>query len=255
MLTPCHSTTQTKSTAGADDPVLTRYWQRLDQLTEKEWTDFYFMVRQALLRCPASELSALPASRDSYIVEFFTEKMVFKAQRMNTQGVQGISGGSLCFFFRNYLKDELRDGARFTALDDEPEIASDDGTKSDAAVKEFLDRLGGHTRLAEKIQAFIAEQEEWAIRMLGGHFCADDDQAIPMSALCKDISSYHYKAQKLGITVKKDADSLLGYEHTRIGQWMQSLRVTIEPDNMSVMHFLLDALCLEALEIFHGGKS
>ena len=50
MLTPCHSTTQTKSTAGADDPVLTRYWQRLDQLTEKEWTDFYFMVRQALAK-------------------------------------------------------------------------------------------------------------------------------------------------------------------------------------------------------------
>ena len=213
------------------------------------------MVRQALLRCPASELSALPASRDSYIVEFFAEKMVFKAQRMNPQGVQGLSGGALCFFFRNYLKDEIREGSRFTSLDDRAESAPEDAPTPHAAVKEFLGALGGPVCLAEQIQTFIADQEEWAIRMLGGHFCADEDEAIPMSSLCKGIASYHYKAQKLGITIKKDADALVGYEHTRIGQWMQSLGVAIVPDSMPVMRFLLEALCLEALETYQGRNS
>ena len=92
----------------SDRDVLTEYWLRLDILTGKEWEDFYRIVRSALMRCPASELRSLPDSRESYIDEFFTEKLFFKAQRKSDAGIQSISGGALCRFFRNYLLDQVR---------------------------------------------------------------------------------------------------------------------------------------------------
>ncbi len=67
-----------------------------------------------------------------------------------------------------------------------------------------------------------------------------------MHTLCAGIPAYHYKAQKLGVTVKKGDAGLLGYEHSMIGQWIQSLDVPIRPDNQIVIRFLMEAICREA---------
>ena len=233
--------------------LLTAYWVRLSQLTKPEWTDFYRRVRLALLRCPAGELSRLPDSKESYIDEFFTEKIFYKAQRAAPEGIQSISGGALCGFFRNYLRDKLDTYKRFS--DEDPELSEDPGTDDDDRhVREFLDETG-EQELTVAVTRFIVELPDWGVLMLSGHFCAEEGTASPMSLLCKDIPSYHYKAQKLGVTVGKRPASLRGYETTLIGKWIHSLNVEIAPENRSVILFLLGALCLEAAAIVQEGSA
>jgi hypothetical protein len=233
----------------SDQHRLTDYWVRRDQLADEEWRDFYRYVRSALHRCPAPELSSLPDGRESYIDEFFTEKIFFRASHASESGIQSISGGALCGFFRRYLIDLLRSYQRTPLLDPadmDHRPGEEPGFDADGALQDFLAHLGGHATLNQSISEFLANLEDWAVLMLQGHFCADDD-AVPMSALCKGIPSYHYKAQKLGITIKRGSTDLLGYEHTLIGQWMMSLGVEITAPNASIIQFLLGALCLEAV--------
>jgi hypothetical protein len=231
----------------SDRDVLTGFWIRLDALTGSEWEVFYRLVRKALLRCPASELTALPDTRESYIDEFFTEKLFFKAQRKSDTGIQSISGGALCRFFRNYLTDQLRHYESRPLTDEEPtDYAGGERDDGEQFVDAFLSKIG-REHLEISVQEFLDTLPDWALLMLRGHFCANDGEAAPMSALCKGIPSYHYKAQKLGITVKKDeVAGQIGYEHTIIGQWMQSLGISIAPQNQLLMEFLLGLVCLEA---------
>lgn len=237
--------------AQSDRELLTAYWVRLDKLTATEWKTFYLLVRRALLRCPAPELAALPDKRENYIDEFFTEKLFFKAQRMSSAGIQSISGGALCRFFRNFLLDEVDRYKRNPLTEDEPgEDWNAEQRDNELPIDDFIAEIG-HGPLAKAIDNFLAGLPDWALLMLRGHFCADDD-AVPMSKLCEGIASYHYKAQKLGVTVKKDADGLVGFEHTMIGQWMQALGVQIVPENHALMVFLLEAICLEATAKLEG---
>jgi hypothetical protein len=237
-----------------DQQNLTQFWVRMDRLTQDEWADFYRCVRAALLRCPAPELSGLPDRRENYIDEFFTEKLFFRAQRTNELGIQSISGGALCTFFRRYLIDLLRAYQRISLTEKEdlermPEDTA--GSNDEAVVSEFLATSGGHEVLRQSVADFLATLEEWGLLMLRGHFCADDD-AVPMSSLCKGIPSYHYKAQKLGITVNRSAAELLGYEHTIIGRWIVGMGVAVIPQNFAVIQFLLGAICLEAAATLDG---
>ena len=240
-----------------DQQSLTDFWVRMDRLTQEEWAEFYRCVRAALLRCPAPELSGLPDHRESYIDEFFTEKLFFRAQRTTDSGIQAISGGALCTFFRRYLIDLLR-GYQRTSLTEKEDLERlpdvETGSDDEAAVSEFLATSGGHEVLRQRVADFLATLEEWGLLMLRGHFCADDE-TIPMSTLCKGIPSYHYKAQKLGITVNRSASEMLGYEHTLIGGWIVSMGVEINPQNAPVIEFLLGALCLEAAATLGGDAS
>ena len=240
--------------AANDQQVLSGYWVRMDQLSKPEWADFYRRVRMALLRCPAPQLRNLPDSRENYICEFFAEKLFFKAQRIAATGNQTISGGALCGFFRNYLTDVLHGYQRMPLLGDseaEPGMPIDLANPEEA-IKVFLNQIGGHEVLVRSVKDFRAHLEDWALLMLSGHFCADDDKAIPMAALCRGIPAYHYKAQGLGITVKKHTADFRGYERTRIGQWINAMGVDIAPENYAVIRFLLGALCVEAAVIGEG---
>lgn len=232
-----------------DQKRLTEYWVRRNELAREEWEEFYLCVRRALLRCPASELAVLPDQRTNYIDEFFAEKIFFRAASAGRDGIQSISGGALCSFFRRYLIDLLRGNQKLCSieadgLDTLSADKSDD--ECDSIVREFIVHIGGEEQLSQRIGEFLANLEDWALLMLRGHFCADDD-AIPMAKLCKGISSYHYKAQKLGVTVKRGDAEMLGYEHTLIGRWMTSLGVEITASNIPVIHYLLGAICLAAV--------
>lgn len=228
-----------------DQKRLTDYWVRRGSLSDAEWEDFYLCVKRALVRCPSSELAGLPDQRGNYIDEFFTEKIFFRAGAGAADGIQSISGGALCSFFRRFLIDQLRGAQRHYPLDsgalqDSTEDSS--GDENHLLVHEFLVQIGGDEQVNELVRQFLETLDDWALLMLRGHFCADD--AIPMAKLCKGIPSYHYKAQKLGITVKRGDPEMLGFEHTLIGKWITSLGVEISPVNIPVIHHLLGLICL-----------
>lgn len=226
---------------------LTEYWNRRSTLTEAEWRRFYVLVRAALLRCPASELAGLSDDKENYINEFFTDKLFFAEAR----GTFTLSGGALCGFFRNFLRDKLRTKpptTDFSALDTDDgrtfeEILADErGTRT--SVSDFLHTTTVAT-LHESAYEFLVGLEEWGRVMLRRHYCADEP--IPMSTLCRDIPSYHYKSGQLGVTRGKKETSLLGYEHTLIGKWLLSLGVELKAENIEIVLFLLQVLCHLAL--------
>jgi hypothetical protein len=157
-------------------------------------------------------------------------------------------------FFRNFLRDYLDHYKAHPLSDEEPPDDVSDTRESDRNVNCFLAEIGVDA-LAERIQSLLEALPDWAMLMLRGHFCADDDVAVPMSKLCAGMSSYHYKAQKLGITLKKGSGDLQGFEHSLLGSWIGSLGVSIEPDNHDVIRFLLDAVCLEATARLEGDSA
>lgn len=226
---------------------LTDYWNRRPTLSEWEWRDFYVLVRMALLRCPAAELTGLPDDKEHYINEFFTDKVFFAEAR----GTHSLSGGALCAFFRNFLRDKLRTmpaTTPFSNLDNEDGRTFEEMLVDDAGTRvEVSDFLQHSTpaALQESARRFLASLEEWGRVMLRQHYCADEP--IPMSTLCRDIPSYHYKSGFLGVTRAKKETSLLGYEHTLIGKWILSLGVKLTAENIEVVLFLLHVLCHQAL--------
>jgi hypothetical protein len=225
---------------------LTDYWNRRPNLSEKEWTRFYLLVRGTLMHASAPQLKSLPENREAYVVEFFQDKFLFTTPRAE----HDLTEGSVRNFFRNYLIDKIRslpgttqasafddeDGESFVARIPEPE-------SEEHELREFLNEVPPEALASSAIE-FVATLDDRHRLMLAGHYCADDP--IPMSTLFKGVNGYHYQAQKLGVTADKGSRNFAGYEHTLIGKWMRSLGVTPQPDNLVIVHFLFKTLCYHA---------
>jgi hypothetical protein len=225
---------------------LTDYWNRRPNLSEKEWTRFYLLVRGTLMYASTPQLNSLPESRETYITEFFQDKFLYTMPR----GEHDLMEGSVRNFFRNYLIDKIRarpdtiQGSTIGDDDDEDFIGRIPQPESEEhELREFLNEVSLEA-LAKSAIEFIATLDDRHRLMLAGHYCADDP--IPMSTLFKGINGYHYQAQKLGVTAGKGSRNFTGYEHTLIGKWMCSLGVMPQPDNLVIVHFLFKTLCYHA---------
>lgn len=229
---------------------LTDYWNRRPNLSEKEWTRFYVLVRGTLMNASAPQLASLPEGREVYIAEFFQDKFLYTTPKAD----HDLMEGTVRNFFRNYLLDKIRglpntvQTSTFDDDDDEPFVARIPAPESeDRELREFLNEVPVET-LTKSASDFFDSLEERHRLMLAQHYCADNP--VPMSTLFKGVNGYHYQAQKLGVTVGKGSKNFLGYEHSLIGQWMYSLGVMPRPDNLSIVHFLLKMLCFHAHQEF-----
>ena len=76
---------------------LTDYWNRRPNLSEKEWTRFYVLVRGTLMNASAPQLASLPERRETYIAEFFQDKFLYttpKSEHDLMEGQFAISSGT-----------------------------------------------------------------------------------------------------------------------------------------------------------------
>lgn len=228
---------------------LTDYWNRRPNLSEKEWTRFYVLVRGTLINASAPQLASLSEDREVYIAEFFQDKIFHTVPVAPHELLEG----GIRKFFRNYLIDKIRAAPNTIPTsayddDDEPFVARiADNRSEEDEIREFLTTVSVD-KLADSATDFIAGLEERHRLMLAQHYCAD--LPVPMSTLFAGVNGYHYQAQKLGVTVGQRSRGFEGYEHTLIGQWMGSLGVTPAPDNLVVVHFLLKTLCYQAQQHF-----
>ena len=97
----------------------------------------------------------------------------------------------------------------------------------------------------------LADHSSWIGLYLRCHLCAEQENAVALSALARKygIPSYHNRAVKLGVTVPLRRDAALeAFRASYRGQWLNSLGIPIDPDHLTEMSLALKILCLVALK-------
>jgi hypothetical protein len=252
----------------ASDSKLTELWRNLGRLDKVQWASLYQEVAHILQRSQFSELASLPDTKEDYIQSFFLEKILKKA---NSADREPIHTGFIRHSFRNFLRDELRRPSNRnqvhldTSDEDQPDETSQleqlrqlqqhkDGEDT-VATMDIEQVLAEHGLTVEKVQdsafSWLRSQEDWARQYLNVHFCPDHHDSPPSLqklATKLGISAYHYRAQQLGITIKKSALAS-DYRNTAIGRWVIGLGIEILPENMRLLLFLFKSLCLATLSL------
>jgi hypothetical protein len=244
---------------------LLELWNARRRATEADWTRLYRLVERALVGCGSTLLASIDADRASLVHDFFYQKVFLTADR-EREPLQ--HAAALCGFFRNYLRDRWRAYAstegRTVALDEsrasDAEAGAGDSSLDEAAeqvhadvdpaMEALLAEAGVPVgRLADSVERFLDElgrDDETFVLYLKLHLCPDEP--VPLSKLAQlyRIPSYHYRAERLGITGKKSGFAR-GYEKTLIGQWLVGLGLRIEPSFAREIVAAFAYLCAGAL--------
>ncbi len=108
------------------------------------------------------------------------------------------------------------------------------------------------SQVSRSAKRWLAASEEWVPAYLAFSFCPDKEKREPLVKLAARlrISSYHYKATRLGINWdgKKSRDTGKGFAETLIGQWVsKELGLELRQENASDIELAFSLLCIEAL--------
>jgi hypothetical protein len=241
------------------DAELRNLWSRRPQLNQREWVRLYELVTGALRGYRPPELAALPEDHIVYVQEYFEDKVF----RLDLDSVADHEG-AVRQFYCNYLIDKIRRRGKgqqtvddFGARDDGDETLEGVETPLDDSSREDLPealRKAGLTveRVVSAADAWFQRAPEWIPLYLGFHFCPDQELSEPLYKLAKrkKISSYHCKAEKLGIgSLARLLQSPSLFANTLIGQWLiEDLQLVLSLENRSAIEASLKILCFQALD-------
>jgi hypothetical protein len=97
-------------------------------------------------------------------------------------------------------------------------------------------------------RAFIASLDEPEQIVLAGSlgWCSECKGGLSAVATRFSVPSYHYRAVKLGVTMKKTADAG-DFSNTKIGRWLTDvLDIEISLDNRDAILVVLNLLAAES---------
>lgn len=225
------------------------YWGRRRALSEAEWVDFYRCVVPLLMRTRLPEEYADPVRRRDLVDCFFQDKILLNAGNSAAGALQ--HAHALHQYLKNYASDIGRRERRLEPLESAAQEAQDHGPGpfDRARHAALLGEAGIDADVAmQKASAFLATLEAGELDYLRDHACADDGAAEPISSIARRHalgSTYHVRARKLGVTRSK-GETYADYAHTRIGKWLLSTGVRLEPDWREEIAALLILLCHQA---------
>lgn len=237
------------------DAELRDLWSRRQDLDTRGWERLYQIVTGILMPCRPKELKGLPLSRESYVLQYFEDK-VFPLDKLKIPD----HAGALQKWYTNYLRDQI-DKVNSIKKWEVPDTYDDDGEHKSrisgsaqpvAETPDYLDALEeagfSGTDIHASARCWLASSEEWVRDYLTKSYCPDGEHSEPLIDLAKrmGIKSYAYKAEKLGFNWKNPGD-YVGFTDTLLGRWIVSLGIEILPDNIQLIHAALKILCFEAL--------
>ncbi len=233
-------------------PELSRLWLRRHALTGADLGTLYTLVCDALGACNPRELRGLSDDKAEYVAQFLHLKVFRPAAVANDDGHSApTTAYALCAYFRRYLIDCTRSAAfkfNLSTTDDAvsavvESIASQDG---EAGMDDVLADYGwSEARLRQQSQDFIAALDEPERLLLVEAFCGEAAGGMSAVASRHRIASYHYRAGKLGLVLRKDKLPK-GYATTAIGQWIEKiLKVEIKAENTEFVRVVFNILCSE----------
>ncbi|KDR33456.1 hypothetical protein [Caballeronia grimmiae] len=251
--------TLTMNAAADAGPVstLAALWRRRTHLSHDEMVSIYTLVKSALRSYHPPELQSLREDKEELIAQFIYSK-VLRLEPGHTESHSGEQSApstryAVCAYFRRFLIDCLRSASyqRDVSIEldgigqqvDEHAHAVADPVESvlvqyglsEARVRllarDFVDGLDKYERLV------LAGTLGWSSGGKGG---------LSGVAARHHIPSYHYRAVKLGVTVKKSAQSD-DFAATKIGRWISAtLGIAISADNQPAIFIVLNLLAVES---------
>ena len=243
--------------ASGATPMLTDLWRRRTSLSHDEMLSIYNLVQGALRTYHPPELHALREDKEELIAQFIYAKVLrlepgHGASHAGEHSAPS-SGYAVCAYFRRFLIDRLRSAShqRDVSMEvdgveeqmDEHAHAVDDPIRS-VLIQHGLDEA----RVRHLAREFIGGLDRYEQLVLAGTFgwCSGDKGGLFGLASRHHIPSYHYRALKLGVTLKKSAQSE-DFAATKIGRWIGgTLGISISADNQSAILLVLNLLALES---------
>jgi hypothetical protein len=239
--------------------TLAELWHRRTSLSDSEIGQIYKLVLAALRGYYPSELRGLPEDKEELISQFFFSRVLrldFEQRPSHASPESAPSTAhALCAYFRRFLIDCLRSASLQRNLSIEidgvqAEVDSRAHAPDDpvaAALAEFGLSEADVRGLA---RAFVAALDAPDRVVLAGSLGACGERKGGLKAVADryEVPSYHYRARKLGVTMKKRATPR-SFAATKIGRWMEdTLGIAIAPENRDAILIVLNLLALEAHE-------
>lgn len=241
------------------DGELGDLWFARATLDDAGWKRLYVVVCGLLMSYRPQELASLVEDREIYVQEFFCEKVL----RPDAEPAR-IHVGALKFFYRNFLKDRIRELATYRehfssidgdgeegggglSVDSQPCASGCPG--EDSTIAALAEHGLGLAEVSRSAREFLAAQEDWVPVYLAFSFCPDADKEEPLIHLAarKGIKSHHYKASALGINWKQGKGDK-SFSETKIGRWLEEdLGIGVDYANRGAMDAAFKILCFEAL--------
>jgi hypothetical protein len=237
-------------------PTLTELWRRRTHLTHDEMLSIYTLVKGALRSYHPPELHSLREDKEELVAQFIYSKVMRlepgHTESQSSEQSAPSTGYAVCAYFRRFLIDCLR-SASFQhdvsmELDGIGQQVDERAHTVDDPVESVLMQYGlNEARVRWLARGFIGQLDKYEQLLLAGTLgrCSGDKGGLFGIATVHHIPSYHYRAMKLGVTLKKSAQSE-DFAETKIGKWMSEvLGIAISLDNQEVILLVLSLLAVE----------
>ncbi len=240
-----------------DDAILPDLWRRRTQLSDDEMVSMYDLVRRALRTYHPVELQALGEDKEELVAQFIYSKVLRLApghtESQSCAESAPSNGYALCAYFRRYLIDCLRSAShqRNVSMENEgmeQEIDLHAHALQDPVDSVLMDFGLNEHRVRRAARAFIASLDEPEQIVLAGSlgWCSEYKGGLSAVATEYRVPSYHYRAVKLGVTMKKTADAG-DFSNTKIGRWLtDELGIDIALDSRDAILVALNLLAAES---------
>lgn len=240
-----------------DTARLPDLWHRRAELSGDEMGCMYQLVWRALCAYYPSELRSLREDKEELIAQFIYSKVL----RLDGKGTDSYSSlesapstpSAICAYFRRYLIDCLRSASHRRNISIEAEdIAADLDTRAHSLedpVQAVLRQHGlDEARVRRDARAFIGALDEPDRIILAASLGSHSDAKGGLKRIAEQhrVPSYHHRALKLGVTLKKTAERTQ-FARTKIGHWLSDvLGIEINADNSQVILTVLNLLGAES---------
>ncbi|WP_109482234.1 hypothetical protein [Paraburkholderia sp. C35] len=214
----------------------------------------YTVVRRALQAYHPFELQALGEDKEELISQFIYFK-VFRLEATNPHPEAfplhsaPSTGHAVCAYFRRYLIDCLRNAAhqRNVSFDDEnvhAEVEQQVAAQSDPVGSVLIQYGLDEPCVRESATRFIAglDEPDWLLLSGSLGWLSNEKGGLSQIAARYRIASYHYRARKLGVTLKKGSLPA-DFAATSIGEWIEhTLGIDIAVENRVAILIVLGIL-------------
>lgn len=237
--------------------MLTDLWRRRTHLSQDEMVSIYNLVKGALRGYHPPELQSLKEDKEELVAQFIYAKVLRlepgHGECHASEHSAPSSGYAVCTYFRRFLIDCLRSASNqrdvSMELDGVAAQIDEHAHAPDDPVASVLMQYGlDEARVRRLARAFIDGLDRYEQLVLAGTlgWCSEDKGGLFALATRHHIPSYHYRAVRLGVTLKKSAQSA-DFAATKIGRWIGgTLGIAISADNQAAILLVLNLLAVES---------
>ncbi|MGV2292901.1 hypothetical protein AAHK20_29630 [Trinickia sp. YCB016] len=242
-----------------DTAILPDLWRRRSALSDDEMVSMCELVRSALRGYHPLELHALAEDKEELVAQFIFAKVLRlepgHAESRACPDSAPSTRYAICAYFRRYLIDCLRSASHQRNVSMEIEGIEQEIDSHARALEDPVDGVltqyglhEAHVRAAAR--RFIAGLDAPEQIVLAGSLGWGSESKGGLSRIAAQhrVPSYHYRAVKLGVTMKKTAQAD-DFSNTKIGRWLvDELGIEIHVENREVILVALSLLAVEASE-------